>query len=88
LYTTQGLVGGNSSGGSLIHRRAFDGTILGSFDTGVTTGLGGLGFDASDGTLWVGTFGKIYHFSLTGELLGSFTTASTEFHDGLEVGVP
>jgi MBG domain len=82
LYTTEGF-----SGVGNIHRWNLDGTngvVL--FDTGVTSGLGGIGYDAGDGTLWVGTGGTIYHYSLTGTALGSFSTGSQYFHDGLEVG--
>ena len=86
LYTTDGFAKSGVGGTGVISKRAFDGSILGAFETGVTTGIGGIGFDASDGTLWVGTFGKILHFSVTGTLIGSFTTTDTEYHDGLEVG--
>lgn len=33
---------------------------------------GGLAFDTSDNTLWIGTFGQVFHVTTTGEVLGSF----------------
>jgi hypothetical protein len=82
LYTTDGYLGSNR-----IQKRAFDGTILADYDTGVVTpsGLMGIGFDARDNTLWAGSNQMLYHFSTSGTLLGSFSTNGS-FHDGLEVG--
>ncbi|MDO8348432.1 MAG: PEP-CTERM sorting domain-containing protein, partial [Rugosibacter sp.] len=51
-------------------------------------GIGGLGYDLSDNTLWGGStapFGTVYHLALDGTVLGSFVTG-TAFHDGLEIG--
>ena len=79
LYTTDG------ESGSLVTRRDFDGNTLSSFDTGID-GVGGIGYDASDGTLWVGSFGAIYHYTLSGTLIGMIKTASGAYHDGIEVG--
>lgn len=54
----------------------------------LTSGIGGIGYDASDNTLWAGStanFGTVFHLSLSGTLLGSFA-AGNAFHDGLEIG--
>ncbi len=59
------------------------GTLLNTIPIGTT--CGGLGFDASDNSLWCGDFGSIHHYSTTGALLGSFNTLSAAYHDGLEV---
>lgn len=47
---------------------------------------GGLAYDTTDGTLWVGTWGKVYHYSTNGTELGSFVipAADGRFADGLE----
>jgi hypothetical protein len=82
LYITDGV-----GGSGVIQKRAFDGTILGSFSTAVGGDLLSLGYDPSDGTLWAGSFGKLYHFSLTGTPLGSLSTNTQFWHDGLEVSV-
>ena len=33
---------------------------------------GGLAFDTTDNTLWIGTFAQVFHSTTTGTLLGSF----------------
>jgi hypothetical protein len=47
---------------------------------------GGLAFDTSDNTLWIGTFGQVFHVTTTGIVLGSFNVPvpGSRFVDGLE----
>ncbi len=47
---------------------------------------GGLAFDTTDGSLWIGAFSNVYHTTTTGALLGSFAVpvADGRFVDGLE----
>lgn len=59
------------------------GLLLATIPIGTT--CGGLGYDVSDNTLWCGDFGSVHHYSTTGALLGSFSTISGAYHDGLEV---
>jgi hypothetical protein len=62
-----------------------------SFNTTFGGAVGGLAYDTTDGTLWVGTFGEIFHYSTTGVQLGSFAIPVVDgrFADGLEFqGVP
>ncbi len=58
---------------------------------------GGLAWDPTDGTLWIGTFGEVIHCATDGTRLGSFAVPEDDgrFVDGLEfqsgtslVGVP
>lgn len=80
LYTTGGF------DDDTVVKRNFDGTIISTFSTGFSGG-GGIGYDASDSTLWVGYSGLVRHFDLSGTLLALFSTpTSGAFHDGLEVG--
>jgi len=72
------------------------GGLVERFDTsGVPTGehfnagsflVGGLGFDPRDGTLWIGTSGRVYHYKTDGTELGFFdvTINPDRFVDGLE----
>jgi hypothetical protein len=48
--------------------------------------VGGLAYDTTDGTLWVGTWGRVYHYTTTGTQLGFFDipVADGRFVDGLE----
>ncbi|MBK8815611.1 MAG: hypothetical protein IPN42_08960 [Methylococcaceae bacterium] len=47
--------------------------------------LGGLAFDTTDDTLWIGARDKIYHVDTKGALLGSFNNPDpSRFIDGLE----
>ena len=50
----------------------------------IGTLCGGVGYDVTDGTLWCGDVGTIHHYTTSGTLLGSFSTTSTFFHDGVE----
>ena len=53
----------------------------------IVDGLGGLGFDPRDNTLFVGTLGKVYHYDTigTGHDLGFFNLPDpTQFVGGLE----
>jgi hypothetical protein len=81
LWLSGGFASNNlfkyDTGGNLL-----DTIALGNF------GIGGLGYDLSDNTLWGGStapFGTVYHLALNGSVLGSFV-AGGAFHDGLEVG--
>jgi hypothetical protein len=57
-----------------------------SFQTGINSTNGGLAFDPTDNSLYVGTFNKVFHYTTTGMLLGSFTIPGGDgrFVDGLE----
>ena len=52
------------------------------FNTGFQTG--GLAWDTTDGTLWVGGFDFVHHYKTDGTLLGKFATPNGSFVDGLE----
>ena len=77
LWSDGGLTSHNlflySTGGTLLNTIA------------ISTTCGGLGYDASDNSLYCGDFGSVHHYSTTGTLLGSFSTGSSAYHDGLEV---
>jgi Trypsin len=79
-------------GGERIIQLNTDGTLTGvSFV--VPPGIdhvGGLAFDTTDGTLWLGAIDKVYHITTAGTLLGSVSiTTPNRFIDGLEFqGVP
>ena len=45
---------------------------------------GGLAWDTSNSTLWIGTFGNVYHSTTAGVGLGSFAVSDGRFVDGLE----
>jgi PEP-CTERM motif len=47
--------------------------------------VGGLGYDPLDGTLYIGTGSRVYHYTTTGTQLGFFNTSDARFVDGLEV---
>jgi hypothetical protein len=77
LWLSGGLTSNNlflySTAGTLLDTIALDNTC------------GGVGYDASDNTLYCGDFQHVHHYSTTGTLLGSFDTTSSNYHDGLEV---
>src|SRR5205814_6117567 len=52
--------------------------------------VGGLAFDTTDGTLWVGATSRIYHYSTDGTEIGSFDipVGDGRFADGLEFQGP
>lgn len=79
LYTTQGFDSGSidvwSLGGS------FKNTIF----TQLTEG-GGIGYSATDNTLWVGASDNLYQVSTGGTTLATLALSPSAFHDGLEVG--
>jgi hypothetical protein len=79
LWLTGGLTSNN------LFYYTTSGTLLNTIPLGAV--CGGIGYDASDGTLYCGDFGVVRHYTTTGTLLGSFNTTSTAYHDGLEVGV-
>ena len=72
-----------ASGGAVTHFDA-SGNVLSSFVPFPNDFAGGLGYDTTDGTLWVGTRGSVYHYTTSGVLLGSFSTGDNRFVDGLE----
>jgi hypothetical protein len=82
LYTTPGFFGDTN-----ITKRLFDGSIVSVVNTG-SAGGGGIGYDASDNTFWVGYIGgQLRHFDLAGNPLGGFVTSTAnDAHGGLEVG--
>jgi hypothetical protein len=57
-----------------------------SFHTTINGTNGGVAFDPTDNTLYIGTFNKVFHYTTTGTLLGSFTIPGGDgrFVDGLE----
>jgi hypothetical protein len=58
------------------------GALLNTIPLGAT--CGGVGYDVSNGTLYCGGFGVMYHYDTSGNLLGSFSTLSGNYHDGVE----
>ena len=62
------------------------GNLLSQFTAVRGNYAGGIGFDATDGTLYIGTFNEVLHYTTGGTLLGSFSTPDSRFIDGLEVG--
>jgi hypothetical protein len=55
-----------------------------SFHTSGNFTNGGLAYDNTDNTLFIGSFGHVYHYTTIGTQLGSFTLADNRFVDGLE----
>jgi hypothetical protein len=75
---------GGFSGNDNIYKLSTTGTLLATIHTGYTNG-GGIGYSALTNSLWVGYYGDVRQFDLSGNLLSSFTAGSA-FHDGLEIG--
>jgi hypothetical protein len=75
------LTGGLTT--NAIYEYTTSGTLLATIPVG--TVCGGLGYDVTDGTLWCGDFGVMHHYTTAGVLLGSFSTASANYHDGVEL---
>jgi len=70
--------------GTVYHFDA-SGSQLSSFVAFPNRLAGGLAYDTTDGTLFVGTAaGTVAHFSTSGNFLGSFATGDLRFVDGLE----
>jgi hypothetical protein len=69
--------------GSAVYHFDGAGNLLSSFVPFPQNYAGGLAYDTTDGTLWIGGFNTVYHFTTTGTELGSFSTDS-RFIDGLE----
>ncbi len=76
LYVSGGLTSDN------IFVYSTSGALLNTISLNAT--CGGVAYDISSDTLWCGDFGKVWHYSLTGQLLGSYTTTAGNYHDGLE----
>lgn len=80
--------------GGLVKRFDTSGTATGQQFNVADFLAGGLAFDNTDNTLWIGTFNTIFHYSTAGNQLGSFAIpiADGRFADGLEFqgvqGVP
>jgi hypothetical protein len=57
-----------------------------SFHTAIGGTNGGLAYDPTDNSLYLGTSNKVFHYTTTGTLLGSFTIPGGDgrFVDGLE----
>ena len=73
--------------GGLVKRFNPAGTATGEvFNFAQDLLTGGLAFDTTDDTLWIGTFGEVFHYTTTGTQLGSFnvTAQGGTFVDGLE----
>jgi hypothetical protein len=69
--------------GSAVYHFDAAGTLLSSFVPFPSDYAGGLAYDTTDGTLWIGGFSTVYHFTTAGVELGSFAT-DVRFIDGLE----
>ncbi len=70
----------------LVERFDINGNPTGEFFNAGSFLVGGLGFDPRDGTLWIGTLGRVYHYQTDGTQLGFFdvTVNADRFVDGLE----
>ena len=83
-FTTGGKVAKFTTAGVEVPGTAFN-PVLGGGQ------VGGLAFDTTDNTLWIGTFTNVYHYTTGGTELGHFAVAVADgrFVDGLEFqGVP
>jgi hypothetical protein len=78
--------------GGQIAKYTTNGTLIAgtAFAFNSTLSPAGLAYDTTDNTLYIGTNGAVYHYSLTGTQLGSFTLPGWGLVDGLEFegGVP
>jgi hypothetical protein len=82
-----GLWVGEFTTNGLVQRFDPSGNATGqSFHTSGNFVNGGLAYDNTDGTLYIGTFGKVYHYTTTGTQLGFFNVPVMDgrFVDGLE----
>ena len=93
-FTPLGLTEDGSGGfwvsefasGALLRHFDGSGNLLGTMDpTDITGFRGGLAYDSSDGTLFIGTFNNVYHYTTAGVDLGHFSTGDSRFVDGLEL---
>jgi hypothetical protein len=81
----------SSQYGGLVARYDTNGTPTGQQFTNTLTETGGLAYDNTDGTLWIGTYNQVYHYSTNGNELGHFSFAPNDpgrFADGLEFQGP
>ena len=78
LWVTGGLFGNDN-----IYQYSTSGTLLSTIQTGFVDGMG-IGYQASNNTLWVGYLNTVREFDLSGNAITSFSVAG--YHDGLEVG--
>ncbi len=71
--------------GGMVEQFTTGGAVTGNFFLlpGNVLG-GGLAYDTTDGTLFVGTWDSVYHVTTSGTVLGSFNTPDVRFVDGLE----
>jgi YD repeat-containing protein len=70
--------------GGLVQRFDISGSPTGELFNAGNFLMGGLGFDPRDGTLWIGTHNRVYHYQTDGTQLGFFDITTTRFVDGLE----
>lgn len=71
------------SSDGLVHHYDSNGSLLSTFQA-YNNFAGGIGLDPRNGTLYIGTFGSVGHFTTAGLQLGSFSTNDNRFVDGLE----
>jgi len=71
------------SSDGMVHHYDSNGNLLLSFQA-YNGFAGGIGLDTRDGTLYIGTFGSVGHFTTAGMEIGSFSTGDGRFVDGLE----
>jgi hypothetical protein len=83
FWVTDFVTGLNATG-TVYHYDA-SGTLLSSFIPFPNRLAGGLAYDTTDGTLFIGAAaGRVVHFTTSGNSLGSFATGDLRFVDGLE----
>jgi hypothetical protein len=74
-----------SSTATTLHHYDSAGNEIGTMDpTDISSFSGGLAYDPGDGTLYIGNFNSVYHYTTAGVDLGSFSTGDSRFVDGLE----
>jgi hypothetical protein len=74
---------------NIVKRFDVSGNFTGQQFTTPFTETGGLAWDPTDNTLWVGTYGSVYHYKTNGEDIGHFSLPDVlddprHFVDGLE----
>jgi hypothetical protein len=81
LYTSDGF-----GGIGTITKRLMDGTAVSTINASFANNLS-LGYDAANGTFWMGRLNEIAEFDVNGNLLTDYiTTATPYYHDGIAVG--
>ena len=83
FWVTDFVTGLNATG-TVYHYDA-SGTLLSSFSPFPNRPAGGLAYDTTDDTLFIGAAaGRVVHFDTSGNSLGFFATGDLRFVDGLE----